>query len=321
MTWSSGCCRRSRSRRRSCDASVTGIAPATLLDPAVLGRIGDLSLLARTVVDGFLHGLHRSMRAGSSFDFAEHRSYQPGDDLRRIDWRLFGRTDKYFLKTYEADTNADVLVVVDVSASMDYGTGAVTKFAYARFLAASLVWLAQRQGDRVGIVTIGGDVIDFVPSSTRHLQLILHTLARAKPGGAGQLSRGLERVARFRGRSGVVAVISDCYEEPAALEKTLGALCARGHDVVLFHLLDPAERDLPWEMAVTLEDSESGARLPLLPDELRSKYRALMAAHQQALRDGLTRNRVDYVPVLTDQPLDAALHHYLDRRLRAARLH
>ncbi|MEO5798387.1 MAG: DUF58 domain-containing protein [Gemmatimonadales bacterium] len=299
---------------------MTGTAPATLLDPAVLARIGDLSLLARTVVDGFLHGLHRSMRIGSSFDFAEHRSYQPGDDLRRIDWRLFGRTDKYFLKTYEADTNADVLFVVDVSASMDYGSTAVTKFAYARFLAASLAWLAQRQGDRVGLATIGGDLVDVVPSSTRHLQLILHTLARAAPGGAGQLPKGLERVARFRGRSGVVVVISDCYEEPPVLEKTLGALRSRGHDVVLFHVLDPAERDLPWETAVTFEDSESGERLPLLPEELRQKYHALMAAHQQALRDGLARNRVDYVPVTTDQPLDAALHSYLDRRMLATRL-
>jgi uncharacterized protein (DUF58 family) len=299
---------------------MTGVAPATLLDPVVLGRIGDLSLLARTVVDGFLHGLHRSMRIGSSFDFAEHRSYQPGDDLRRIDWRLFGRTDKYFLKTYEADTNADVLVVVDCSASMDYGSAGLTKFAYARMLAASIAWLSQRQGDRIGLVTIGADVVDVVPSSTRHLQLVLHTLARATPSGRGHLSKGLERVARFRGRAGVVVVISDCYEEPAVLEKSLGALRARGHDVVLFHLLDAAERDLPWDAPVTFEDSESGERLPFLPIELRQTYQSLLAEHQQALRDGLARNRVDYVNVVTDEPLDAALHAYLDRRLLAARL-
>ncbi|MES2124794.1 MAG: DUF58 domain-containing protein [Gemmatimonadota bacterium] len=299
---------------------MTGVAPATLLDPSVLARIGDLSLLARTVVDGFLHGLHRSLRIGSSFDFAEHRAYQPGDDLRRIDWRLFGRTDKYFLKTYEADTNADVLFVLDVSASMDYGAGPLTKFGYGRALIASLAWLSQRQGDRVGLVTIGGDLVDVVPSSTRHLQLLLHTLARAVPGGEGRLPTGLERVARFRGRSGVVVLVSDCYEEPAVLERSLGGLRARGHDVIVFHLLSPAERDLPWESAVTLEDAESGARLPFLPDVLRPRYQALLAEHQQALRDGLARNRVDYVPVSTDQPLDGALHAYLDRRMLATRM-
>ena len=149
----------------------------SFIDPRVLGQIGDLSLLARTVVNGFVHGLHRSLRAGLSLDFAEHRPYQPGDDLRRVDWRVYGRTDRFYLKTYEADTNADVIFALDASASMDFGSGSVTKFDYARFLTASLAWLAQRQGDRVGLVTIAGDILDIVPPSTRHLQL-----AAAHPG-------------------------------------------------------------------------------------------------------------------------------------------
>lgn len=295
-------------------------APATFLEPATLARIGDLSLLARHVVDGFLHGMHRSLRIGSSFDFAEHRAYQPGDDLRRIDWRLFGRTDRYYLKTFEADTNADVIFALDASGSMDYGSGAVTKFHYARMLTASLAWLAQRQGDRVGLVTIGGDVLDVVPPSTRHLQLLLHTLARTTPKGEGRLPLGLERVTRMKGRTGVVVVLSDCYEEPAALEKALGGLRARGHDVITFHVLDPAERDLPWDQAVTFEDAESGERLPFLPDELRTRYQDLLAGHRRALLDGLARNRVDYVPLETDRPLDRALHDYLDRRMMTTRV-
>lgn len=295
-------------------------APATFLEPATLARIGDLSLLARHVVDGFLHGMHRSLRIGSSFDFAEHRAYQPGDDLRRIDWRLFGRTDRYYLKTFEADTNADVIFALDASGSMDFGSGAVTKFHYARMLAASLAWLAQRQGDRVGLVTIGGDVLDVVPPSTRHLQLLLHTLARTAPKGVGRLPLGLERVTRMKGRTGVVVVLSDCYEEPAALEKALGGLRARGHDVITFHVLDPAERDLPWDAAVTFEDAESGERLPFIPDELRTRYQDLLAGHRRALLDGLARNRVDYVPLETDRPLDRALHDYLDRRMMTTRV-
>ncbi len=173
------------------------------------------------MVDGFLHGMHRSSHAGLSLDFAEHRPYQPGDDLRRIDWRLYGRTDRFYLKTYEADTNADVLFAVDASASMDYGTGAVTKFDYARYLAASLAWLSQQQGDRIGLVTLREDVADMVPPSGRHLQLLLHTLARAKASGRGELSATVSRLARMRGRSGIVVLLSDCYDEPEALRRSL----------------------------------------------------------------------------------------------------
>jgi uncharacterized protein (DUF58 family) len=239
------------------------VAPQAFLDPRVLGQIGDLALLARSVVDGFLHGLHRSSRAGLSLDFAEHRPYQPGDDLRRIDWRVYGRTDRFYLKTYEADTNADMVVVVDASASMDYGTDGLTKFDYARYLAASLAWLAQRQGDRVGLVTIAGDVLDVVPPSTRHLNLILHTLARLKPRGGGEIPQTLEKVAQMRKRTGMVVLISDCYEEPAVLRRALGGMRSRGNDVIVFHLIDPAERDLPWSAPANFEDAESGERMPL----------------------------------------------------------
>lgn len=290
-------------------------AAQSFIDPAILGQIGDLSLLARNVVDGFVHGLHRSLRAGVSLDFAEHRPYQPGDDLRRVDWRVYGRTDRFYLKTYEADTNADVVFALDASASMDYGTTALTKFDYARFLTASLAWLAQRQGDRVGLVTLAGDLLDIVPPSTRHLQLVLHTLGRVKAKGPGQIPAMLERVAQLRGRSGVVVLVSDCYEDPAVLRRALGGMRSSGNDVIVFHVIDPAERDLPWTAPGNFEDAETGDRMPLRPDDLRKEYREIFEAHRAELLREFSRERIDYTAVATDQPLDAALRTFLDLRL------
>ncbi|HEV8358306.1 MAG TPA: DUF58 domain-containing protein [Gemmatimonadales bacterium] len=295
-------------------------APAALLDPVLLARIGDLALLARTVVDGFMHGLHRARRVGLSLDFAEHRPYQPGDDIRRIDWRVYGRTERFYVKEYEADTNAAVVFALDASASMDFGSGAVTKFAYARFLVASLAWLSQRQGDRVGLVTFAGDLLEVVPPSTRHLQLILHTLGRARAAGAGRLSPMLTRAARLSTRAGIAVVVSDCYEEPEQVQRGVGALRGRGHDVVLFHLLDPAERDLPGDAAATFEDAETGERLPLRPEVLRERYRAELDRHRSEIARRLAGDGADYVPLTTDQPLDLALHAYLERRLAMSRI-
>ncbi len=295
------------------------VAPAAFLDPALLARISDLELLARTVVDGFMHGVHRSVRKGSSLDFAEHRAYQPGDDLRRVDWRLFARTDRYYVKQYEADTNVSVWFALDTSASMDFATGPVTKFDYARFLVASLAWLSKQQGDRVGLVTMGDDLGEVIPPSARHLQRILHTLARTRASGRGRLLDTLERVAHVTTRAGVVVVVSDCYEPPDRLGRALDGMRARGHDVIVFHPMDPGERELAFAAPLTIEDAESGQRLPLRPDELRKQYREAFAAHRNALTKRLAAARADYVPLHTDEPLDRALHAYLD--MRAMRYH
>jgi uncharacterized protein (DUF58 family) len=299
---------------------VTASAPAAFLDPALLARIGDLALLARTVVDGFMHGIHRARRVGLSLDFAEHRAYQPGDDIRRIDWRVYGRTDRFYVKEYEADTNASVTFALDASASMDFGSGPVTKFEYGRFLVASLAWLSQRQGDRVGLVTFAGDLLEVIPPSTRHLRLILPTLGRARPGGVGRLPPVLERAARLNTRAGIVVVVSDCYEDPAEVQRGIGALRAHGHDVILFHLLDRAERDLPGDGATTFEDAETGERLPLRPEALRERYQSQLEAHGGELARRLGQDRTDYVPLVTDRPLDLALRAYLERRLAASRV-
>ncbi len=292
------------------------IAPTAFLDPALLARISDFELLARTVVDGFMHGVHRSVRKGSSLDFAEHRSYQPGDDLRRVDWRLYARTDRYYVKQYEADTNVSVWFALDTSASMDFTTTTVTKFDYARFLIASLAWLSKQQGDKVGFVTMGVDIGEVIPPSARHLQRILHTISRTKPSGKGQLLTTLERLAHVTTRAGVVVVVSDCYEPADKLGRALDTMRARGHDVIVFHPIDPGERELSFDAPLTIEDAESGLRLPLRPDELRKQYRDAFAAHRAALTKRLAAARADYVPLDTDKPLDQALHAYLDMRAR-----
>ncbi len=295
-------------------------APQSFLDPQLLGRISDLALLARTVVDGFMHGQHRSMRKGSSMDFAQHRSYQPGDDLRRVDWRVLGRTDRYFVKEFEADTNASVIFGLDSSASMNFGSGKVTKYDYGRFLIASLAWLTQKQGDRIGLATFTGDLVDVVPPSARHLQLLLHTLGRSKATGQGHLTSAVDRLAAMVARPSIIVLVTDCYESPDDLGRAATALRMRGHDVILFHLVDPAERDFPYAAATTFQDLETGARLPLRPEDLRARYKTLIAEHYAALTKRFVAAGADYVRIETDQPLDRALHAYLDSRLARSRV-
>lgn len=295
-------------------------APETLLDPALLARISDLPLLARTVVDGFLHGLHRSARKGLSLDFAEHRRYQPGDDLRRIDWKAYARTDRLYVKEYEADTNAGVLFALDVSGSMDYASGVVNKFAYGRMLVAALAWLSQRQGDRVGLATFADRLVEMVPPSTRHLDLLLHALGRASAVGEGTLPLAIDRVADVAARPGIVVLVTDCYGEPADIGRAVDTLRARGHDVLAFHLLDRAEEEFPFDAAAVFEDGESGLRLPLRPEEVRARYLRLWGEHRVALERRFAAAGVDYVPLRTDEPLDRALHAYLDHRLARSRV-
>ncbi|HYV98151.1 MAG TPA: DUF58 domain-containing protein [Gemmatimonadaceae bacterium] len=299
---------------------MTSVAPATFLDPAMLARISDLALLARTVVEGFMHGMHRSPRKGFSIDFAQHRQYQLGDDLRRIDWKAFARTDKFYIKEYEADTNAGVVFALDASGSMNFGSGSVTKFDYGRFLTASLAWLSQHQGDRVGLITFTDGLAEVIPPSTRHLQLMLHTLGHSHASGAGQLKTSLDRIAHITPRAGIIVLVTDCYEDPELIGRAIAVLRARRHDVIVFHLIDPAERDLPGRDAAIFEDLESGTRIPLRPGELRTKYRGLVDAHRAALADRMTNAGADYVPVETDKPLDAALYAYLDARLAKSRV-
>jgi uncharacterized protein (DUF58 family) len=292
---------------------------AQFLDPAVLGRIGNLELLAKTVVDGFLTGLHRSPYLGFSIDFAEHRPYMPGDDIRRMDWRLFARTDRHYIKLFEADTNSNFVLLLDVSASMKYGSHSLAKLDYARYLAACLAYFSNQQRDRVGLVTFDHEIVEYVPPSMKHLDTILHLLDRAEAGRRGSLVEPLLQITELLGRKGILVVISDFYEEPEKVISAIGPLRARGHDVIVFHVMDPTELEFPFENPAGFEDLETGEQIPVVPGKLKDEYKRLVAAHLETLKSKFTSNRIDYTLLDTSKPLDTALFQYLLARERMSK--
>lgn len=296
-------------------------AATSFLDPRVLARIGNLELLARTVVDGFINGLHRSPHLGLSLDFAEHRSYMPGDDIRRVDWRLYARTDRYYVKEFEADTNSNFVVLLDVSRSMSYAGTGIPKFDYARYLAACLTHFVREQRDRVGFVAFDDAIVEYVPPSARHREVILHTLQRLTPGtGRGTLAPPMLRVADRLRRRGLTVLISDLYEEPEAIMEAIKPLRARGQDLIVFHLLDPTELDFTFDEVTNLEELESGERLPIVPASVRERYRELVRDHVDELSRRFRERQVDYAMFDTSQPLDHALFHFLSARERMNRV-
>jgi uncharacterized protein (DUF58 family) len=296
------------------------VTATRFLDPAVLARIDNLELLARTVVDGFISGLHRSPYLGLSTDFAEHRQYMPGDDIRRVDWRLYGRTDRFYVKEFEADTNANVCLLLDVSGSMAYGTVTPDKFDYARYLAASLAYLSRRQRDRIGLITFDTDVADYIPPSAKHLELVLHTLDRATATGQGAIAAPLRTVLEISRRRSILILLSDLYEDPDLVLRGLTALRNKGHDVIVFHVLDPQELAFAFDGPSPFEDAETGERVPVVPEQMREEYRTLLRNHCETLARRLAQARIDYALVETSKPLDFALFEYLVRRKQLARV-
>jgi uncharacterized protein (DUF58 family) len=286
------------------------------LDPKVLARIGNVELLSRVVVEGFLSGLHRSPYLGRSIDFAEHRAYMPGDDIRRIDWRLFARTDRFYVKEFEADTNTNFFVMLDVSRSMGFGR----KLEYACTLAACLSYFSSLQRDRVGMATFANSVVEFIPPSAKHLRLVLYALDHArervpqKPGTPSRYRDVFQRLADTVRRRSMVAIISDLYEEPDDVAAAVSALRGRGNDIMVMHVLDPVERDFPFTEASNFVDLESGEQMPVIPEYLRDDYRRLMAQHIEALGRRLGGQNVDYAQFDTDEPMDRALFKFLSAR-------
>ncbi|HWO01823.1 MAG TPA: DUF58 domain-containing protein [Blastocatellia bacterium] len=286
------------------------------LAPEVLARISSLELVARSVVEGFISGLHRSPHLGFSTDFAEHRQYMPGDDLRHLDWKLLARTDRLYIKKYQGDTNAQIHLLVDASASMGYSSGEVSKLQYAQYLAASLAFLGVRQHDSVGLGAFNEQMVEHVPPSSRsgHLRTVLGVLERLTPGRGTALSDQLHRMAELLTRRGIIVLISDLYDEPRSVMEGLEHLRFRGNDVIVFQVMDRQELDFEFVEPVVLEDSETEEQLHVLPDVVRDEYLRAMQAHIEALKDGAARNRIDYELLRTDEPLDAALFSYLGRR-------
>jgi uncharacterized protein (DUF58 family) len=289
---------------------------AQFLAPEILARISSLELVARSVVEGFISGLHRSPHLGFSTDFAEHRQYMPGDDLRHLDWKLLARTDRYYIKKYEGDTNAQIHLLVDASASMGYASGEVTKLQYAQYLASSLAYLGVRQHDSVGLGAFDEEMVEHVPASSRsgHLRTVLGVIERLAPGRGTALSEQLHRMAELLTRRGVVVLISDLYDEPDRLIEGLEHLRFRGNDVIVFHVMDRQEMDFDFDEPLVLEDSETEEQLHVLPDVLRDEYLRAIRAHVDALSEGAARNRIDYELLRTSEPLDRALFSYLSRR-------
>jgi uncharacterized protein (DUF58 family) len=286
------------------------------LAPEVLARITSLELIARSVVEGFIAGLHRSPHLGFSTDFAEHRQYMPGDDLRHLDWKLLARTDRLYIKKYQGDTNTQIHILIDSSASMGYASGQVTKLQYAQFLASSLAFLCVRQHDSVGVVAFNEDVIEHVPPRSRsgHMRTILGSIERLTPGRGTALARQLHRTAELLTRRGVVVLISDLYEEPALVMKGLEHLRFRGNDVIVFQVMDRQELEFQFNEPLVFEDSETEEQLHVLPDLVRDGYLRAIRSHIDALREGAAGNRIDYELLRTSEPLDAALFSYLARR-------
>jgi uncharacterized protein (DUF58 family) len=306
--------------------------PATqdksFLDPSVLARIGNLELLARIVVEGFINGLHKSPHLGASTDFAEHRAYMPGDDIRRIDWKLFARSDRHYIKEYEADTNTNFNVILDISPSMRYGAnaenGRVSKLTYACYLAACLTYFSSTQRDRVGLATIDTDVVDYVPPSARHLQLILHTLDRIEKkardaksaAGKSTLLPPLRKLSETLRRRSLVVLISDFYEDVDEIINALAHVRGRGNDLMVFHLLDKHEIDFSFNDATNFVDMETGEKMPVIPEYLRQQYKEVVAEHTRMLSKRIGETRADYVMFDTTKALDHALFTYLLARQR-----
>jgi uncharacterized protein (DUF58 family) len=293
---------------------------ARFVDPKVLARIGNLELLAKTVVDGFINGLHRSPYFGASVDFAEHRGYMPGDDIRRVDWKLYARTDRYYLKEYEADTNANFSVILDISKSMTFASRGVSKLEYGKYICACLAYFAQKQRDRIGCITFDSDIVTHIPPSAKHLERVLHTLDRVKSERRGDLKVPMQKMAEHFGRRGILLIVSDLYEDPEAVIDAIKPLRFRGNDIIVFHVLDPAEIEFTFDEASSFQDLETGEQIPVVPSALAGEYRRLVQEHISALSSRMSQNRVDYALLNTATPLDYALFKYLSARQRLSRV-
>ena len=295
------------------------------LDPKVLSRISNLQLIAKTVVTGFVMGLHRSPQTGVSIDFTEYRPYSPGDDPRGVDWNVYARSDRHYLKKYRGETNTEVYLVVDASASMGYRshnghpTG-LSKFEYASYLAASLAHFVIAQRDSAGLILFDTEIRESIPSRSRRGQLlrILHALDRTRPGKGTDLASSLHNVRQFLHRRSIVILISDFYETPDKVMHAIRELQFGGNDLILFHLLDPAELKFSLQSPALLEDSETGESMEIIPEAVAKQYQRLLEDHITALGQESRSSRMDYQLLDTSRPLDYALFTYLSARHRRA---
>jgi uncharacterized protein (DUF58 family) len=287
------------------------------LNPSVLAAISSLDLVAKTVVDGFVSGLHRSPDFGFSQEFAEYRAYTPGDDLRNIDWNVYARTERAYLKRYRGETNSSLTILLDASNSMQFGSHSVNKMDYARYLAASLFYLAiHSQRDAAGLITFDDEIRNYIRPSTRQGQLhrLLAALEHAEARARTDFAKPMRYFQEFLKRRGIVLIVSDFWEAPESIIRTIEPLRFRGNEVVLFHVLDPKDVRPELNGPSILVDLETEERLEVTPDYTKREYREKIEAHLADLRDRTRAAGMGYCLLMTDRPLDIALREYLTLR-------
>ncbi len=286
------------------------------LDPKTLNRIARLDLQARLIVEGYISGLHKSPYHGFSVEFAEHREYSPGDDIRHVDWKVFGRTDRFYIKQYEEETNLVCHLVLDVSESMDFASGEVSKLRYGQMVAAALAYLVIQQQDAAGLTLFDEEVRASLPAGSHasHMRALFHTLSSVEPRSGTRLGRTLNEVAQSIRKRGLVVLISDLFDDAEQILAGLRHLTHRRHDVIVFHVMDEAEIEFPFERMTRFEGLENLGHLVANPRSLREAYLAEVESFRRRIRRGCTANRIDYVLLNTATPLDVALSSYLARR-------
>jgi uncharacterized protein (DUF58 family) len=288
------------------------------LHPEVIKRIGRLEIRARHIVEGLLSGMHRSPYFGQSVEFVQHREYVRGDDLRRVDWKVWAKQDRLYIKQYEEDTNLRCCLLVDVSASMEYGSGAMTKYDYAVTSAAALAYLLLRQQDAVGCAVFDEAIRQVIPlrTSTSHLNTIVRALERREPQDKTKIYDVLARAAETYPRRGMMVLISDLLVDPADVSRGLRLLRQLGHDVLVLHLLDDDELDFPFARPSRFEGLETDEHLTCNPRALREGYLTALNKYLETIRHNCAHDNVDYQLIRTSTPLDAALTSFLTRRGR-----
>ncbi|MEO6848936.1 MAG: DUF58 domain-containing protein [Chthoniobacterales bacterium] len=288
------------------------------LDPAVLTQFGLTPLIARLVVEGFISGLHKSPFHGFSVEFADHREYVPGDDLKYMDWQVYARTDRYYIKRYEEETNLRCYLVLDRSASMAFGTGAMTKWDYSCFLVTCLAYLMMKQQDAAGLALFGAKPGFLIPPRCRtsHLRQMMQVMIRNPPSGETNVSSSLRAIVRNLKRKGLVVVVSDLIDDPEDTLKALRLIKSHGHDVIVFHIQDAAEIEFPFDGATVFRDMETGEEMEIDPASARALYLKSLEDTHAYYRKGLVEMGIDYERVNTHEPYDKALFAYLNRRAK-----
>ncbi len=288
------------------------------LDPEIVGKLKGMELRARMVVEGFIAGLHKSPYHGFSVEFAEHRQYMPGDNIRNIDWKVFAKSDRYYIKQYEEETNLKGYLLLDCSASMGYTSGGTVKLEYASLLAASLSFMMLKQRDAVGLVTFDEKIRRYIPprSKSGHIHVMLQELANQKASDKTDIASALHEMAERISRRGLVVIFSDLLDDPHEIISGLKHFRHKKHEVILFHILDPRERDFAFPQEAIFKDLETGEELTTLPWQIRKHFKEATEAFSSRIAAECRQSRIDYHLIDTSMPFDKALYAFLAKRER-----